>query len=279
LSWGTATDTLDEAINLCTANAGDVIFVAPGHTETFTAADGFDADVAGITIIGLGTKEAMPTFIMNNANAEVAVSGTGDNVTIRNLRFECSVTGVLRCIDIEAGADGVTIDGCLFWEVGDASGTDEFVDCVYIGNACIDTTIQNCTFRAEAAGAVSAITTDDDTSFTTIKNNVIVGDYSTACIEFATVASTDLHIIGNTLINGDLVGDGGINAVAAISIVDASGGFIADNRIVSDVATGLLMRVADDMTFMNNFITDTDGDEFSGTSEDSAASIAGHTDG
>ena len=107
----------------------------------------------------------------------------------------------------------------------------------------------------------------------------IRGDYSVACIGGDTTASTDILIKDNILINGALVGDGGINAVAAIVLLDATGGFIADNRIVSDVATGLLMRVADDCVFMNNFISDTDGDEFSGTTEDTAASITAHADG
>ena len=279
LTWSTATDTLDEAINLCTTDAGDVIFVAPKHTETFAAADGFDADVAGVTIIGIGRGEATPTFIFNDGAAEVAVGGTGDNVTIRNLRFECSVDSVLIGLDIEAGADGVTIQDCLFWEVGDATGTDEFDSAIRIGNACIDTQILNCKFRAEGAEAISAIHSDNDTSFTLIKGCTIVGDYASGCVNFISVASTDLHIIDNLLINGDLVGDNGINAVAAINCVEATGGIVAENRIVSDVTTGLLMRVADDMVFMDNWITDRDGDEFGAAIETTSATITVFVDG
>jgi hypothetical protein len=277
-NWANAKDTLDEALNLCTDSRGDIIYVAQGHAETYTAADGFDADVIGVTIIGLGSGSLAPTFTFNHANAEVAVGA--DNVTIQNLRFLCSVTGVLVGVDIEAGADYCTIQGCTFWEVGDASGTDEFVDALYIGNACIGTTIQGCTFRAEAAGAVSAITSDNDTSFTTIRGNTIVGDYSTACIEFATVASTDLHILDNLLVNGDLVADNGLNSVAAISIVDASGGLCAGNRIAADTATNhLAMTVFDDGVFIQNFTTDDDGDDFEGTVRSGTAAVTASADG
>jgi len=280
-SWESAYATLKAAIVASDADSGDdrgdYFLLAQGHAETFTAADGFDVTVSGATIIGLGKGSLIPTFTMNHADADSAIGA--DNVTLKNLRFLCSVTGVKLAIDIEAGSDYCDIDGCLFWEVGDATGTDEFLDAIIIGNACIGTTIQNCIFRGEAAGAVSAITSDNDTAFTTIRNNVIVGDYSTGCIEFATVASTDLHILSNILINGDLVGDNGLNAKAAIDIVDATGGFVCDNRIGSDVATGLLMRVADDMVFMNNYITDDDGDEFSGVTEDTSATIGATGDG
>ena len=81
------------------------------------------------------------------------------------------------------------------------------------------------------------------------------------------------------MFNGTMGGDGEIGEVEVLEAADDTGGFVADNRIVSDVATGLLMRVADDMVFMNNYISDTDGDEFSGTKEDDAASITGHADG
>src|SRR5688572_2883165 len=46
--------TLDAAIGLCTASKGDTIYVMPGHAETIAAADGFDADVAGVSIVGIG---------------------------------------------------------------------------------------------------------------------------------------------------------------------------------------------------------------------------------
>ncbi|MHC4215830.1 MAG: hypothetical protein ACYSWP_20975, partial [Planctomycetota bacterium] len=64
-----------------------------------------------------------------------------------------------------------------------------------------------------------------------------------------------------------------INTVAVLSFANSSSGLIADNRFVANTGTGLLARVADDMTFINNFLTNTDGDEFSGAIESGAASI------
>ena len=94
-SWETATDTLDEAINLCLSNRGDVILVAPGHTETFTAQDA-DLDVIGLTVIGLGSGTDTPTIVYNHANAELAIGA--DNVTIKNFHFLTQITAVLMGI-------------------------------------------------------------------------------------------------------------------------------------------------------------------------------------
>ena len=83
-TWATAKDTLDEAINLCTDSKGDIIYVAPGHAETWIA-QACDADVIGITIIGLGKGSLRPTFTYNHANAELAIGA--DNVSISNCVF------------------------------------------------------------------------------------------------------------------------------------------------------------------------------------------------
>ena len=277
LTWATATDTLDEAINLCTNNAGDVIFVAAGHAEATLTTQAVDVDVIGVTIIGLGNGSNRPTFTYTGANGEVAIGA--DNVTIKNILFLTSVTGVLMGIEVEDGVDYFTLDRCEFNEVGDNTGTDEFVEAVNFVNNNTGCVIQNCTFTAKASGAAHAIFMDADTDQTTIRHNTIRGDYSVACIGGDTTASTNLIIEENTLINGSLVADGGINAVAAIVLLDATAGLIRDNIIVSDVATGLLMRVADDMVFMNNWITDRDGDEFGGATETTSATITVFVDG
>jgi len=46
-SWEKPFDTVDYAINQCTANNGDIIHVLPGHAESYTAADGFYCSRAG----------------------------------------------------------------------------------------------------------------------------------------------------------------------------------------------------------------------------------------
>jgi hypothetical protein len=272
----TATATIDAAVNLCEASRGDVIYVMQGHAETFIA-QSLDVDVIGVTIIGLGNGSLRPTITYNHANAEVAIGA--DNCSISNMRFVSSVTGVLMGIEVEDGVDYFTITDCEFTDAGDAVGDDEFVEAINFVNNNTGCTIERCRFNAKAAGAASAIMLDADTNQLTIRNNDIRGDYSVACIAGDTTASTDILIQGNLLINGSLVADTGINTVAAISLLEATAGLICDNRIVSDVGSAALMRIADDCVFMNNYVSDTDGDEFSGTKEDDATSVTGFVDG
>ena len=275
-SWTRAKDTLDEAVNLCTDSRGDVIYVAQGHSETFITQSA-DLDVIGITVIGLGNGSLRPTIVYTHADGEVAIGA--DNVSISGFRFISSITEVLMGIEVEDGVDYFTISGCEFTDAGDAVGTDEFLEAINFVNANIGCTIANCRFNAKAAGAAHAIFMDADTDQTTIIGCDIRGDYSVACIGGDTAASTDLLIKDNILINGSLVADSGINTVAAIVLLDSTAGLIAGNQIVSDVATGFAMRVADDMTFMNNWIQDRDGDEFGAATETTSATITVFVDG
>jgi hypothetical protein len=276
-SWTNAVTTIDAAVNLCTASRGDVIKVAQGHSETFIT-ESLDVDVIGVSIIGYGNGSLRPTIVYNHANAEVAIGA--DNCSITNMRFITSITEVLMGIEVEDGVDYFTISGCEFTDAGDAVGTDEFLEAINFVNANIGCTIANCKFNAKAAGAAHAIFMDADTDQTSIIGCDIRGDYSVACVGGDTTASTDILLKDNILINGSLVADGGLNAVAAISFVDSSAGVVMGNYIGSDVATALLMTVFDDGLFMgDNYVADTDGDEFGGGTKPIAASVTIFVDG
>jgi len=81
-SWSNATDTLDEAVGLCTADNGDVIYIAQGHSETIgTGTDVVDIDVAGVTVIGCGTGKARPLFDYTDYDTGSFAIGA-DDVTI-----------------------------------------------------------------------------------------------------------------------------------------------------------------------------------------------------
>ena len=120
-----------QAVNLCEDSRGDIIFVAQGHAETFLT-QSLDVDVIGITIIGCGTGSLRPTITFGHTAAEVAIGA--DNVTIKNMRFICSVTGVLMGMEVEDGVDYFHIEGCEFTSAGDAIGTDEFVEAINFVN-------------------------------------------------------------------------------------------------------------------------------------------------
>src|SRR5438128_1210094 len=47
--------TINYAVSQCTANQGDLVVVLPGHVETVIAAAGTNLNVAGVTVLGIGS--------------------------------------------------------------------------------------------------------------------------------------------------------------------------------------------------------------------------------
>ena len=283
-SWITAMATIDQAINRAAARVANgtdtgrpLILVHEYHNEAL-GASGADADLAGLTIRGLGRAGAKPILDYDVATGTFDI-GAAD-VTLINLRFRASITEIVSGIDVQAAGDNFTIIGCEFG-YAEASGTDEFDTAISIASGAANALVQSCFFNAEIAGAGEAIYIGV-VSGAIIEGNRIFGDYATGCI-VNVGAADDIVVERNLLFNGHMHGDGGIGAVAAMSMAEGTGGYIGDNRFVSDVDTALLMRIGDDMVFMNNFITDTDGDEFSGTREAGGPltlnSVSGHVDG
>lgn len=76
--------TIQGAVDAAVASRGDVILVAPGHTETISNATTITLNKAGVTIIGLGTGSLRPTLTFDTATtAKIPVSAA--NVTIKNV--------------------------------------------------------------------------------------------------------------------------------------------------------------------------------------------------
>lgn len=97
----TAVGTLDEAFALCTANQGDVIYVMPNHAETVTGAGGITHDIAGVSVIGLGTYNQRPRFLMD-AGTAVTYLVSGADAYIENLEFASGNSNVVTCFDVTA---------------------------------------------------------------------------------------------------------------------------------------------------------------------------------
>lgn len=116
--------TIDAAVGACTADAGDIIFVMPGHTETMAAAQTILADIAGISIIGIGRGSLRPNLNYTSENGTLAV--TARDITIKNLRFTTDAANVTTAIDIGAAKD-CTIEDCEWFE---DTANENFLACI-----------------------------------------------------------------------------------------------------------------------------------------------------
>lgn len=127
--------TIDYAIGKCTANNGDIIIVKEGHAETVTTA--ITADIAGVTILGLGHGDKRPTITVNAAIPGLNV--TAVDCKFHNLQFVAgsSITAATRILRV--AANGAKFTGCQFSMPYDMyhmivvfKGDEvEFVNCVF----------------------------------------------------------------------------------------------------------------------------------------------------
>lgn len=180
-------DTLDYAIGLCTANNGDVIYVMPGHAETGTAAAFVDADVAGITIIGLGQGSLKPTFTLGTATT-CDIDIDADNITIKNLRFVNNIDSLAAFID--CNSNYFTIEDCEFV----TSSTKEAVCFIDMATTKDYLTVRGCRFEqpTDPAGTDGGAGTGGiylvDSEYILVQDCQFIGNFETACIHNRTTA-------------------------------------------------------------------------------------------
>ncbi len=243
--------TLDAAIGACTASRGDVIHVLAGHAESGSAADLFDADVAGIKIIGYGWGAKKPTFTFADTDTTCAVGAS--SVWIENLRFIAGISAVVVGLSIElTTAVDCTIKNCDFLQ-GTTTGYD-FVDTIIIGAGAHRCTIEGCNFYAEpaVAGAATGVKLSGASNQVTISNCRFLGDFSTACVSGITTLSQHLLFLNN-LVHNTSAGD------PYLSVLTGTTGIISRTVGQAGGATVAANAVADAMSHCENFVTNTTG--------------------
>jgi hypothetical protein len=226
-----AVPTIQDGINLGVANRGDIVYVIQGHATTIDngTSDAINVDVAGLTIIGLGSGDDMPQLTYDTTTDEMVVSA--DGVTISNLRFIAGVSEVANAIEIQAGGTNCAIIGCVFPEPTTSSW--EFnvgIQMVTAGNYA--TIAGNTFYSADAAGCESFI--DGGASVVVgyqIVGNYIYGSFDAAAI-FSDQADLELLITQNSITNlesgdpcieftGNSTGICSFNSLAAVSIANS----------------------------------------------------------
>jgi len=210
-SWADAVATVDAAIALCTADAGDVIYVAQDHSEVEAgAASIFTLDVAGVSIIGCGngsthsaiaagaaTYSQMPTFILDHASATATISK--DNCKISGLLFESDVADNAVGLTLAATADGCVVENCVF---RDGAAAEEMVVAISVGDDCDAVKILNNTFSTYPSGGCdNAILLAGVSDDSIISGNIAYGTYAAGTFLATAKASRNLTITHNTFVN------------------------------------------------------------------------------
>lgn len=218
LSPEAAVTTIDAAINLATASNGDIIVVMEGHAETIAAAAGIAADVAGITIVGLGRGRNRPvvTFATDTA-ASFDISAAG--VHVENLVLVNAIDAQTAMVNISA-AD-VTIKGCE----------------IQTGNA--------------STQAVLGILTTDVARISIVGNH-IHGLVTAGTTSQISIVGGDSHVIKDNFLFGACATTGNISAATTASL----NGLIMNNVIQNQTADGnnkcIVLGAGDTYMIVNN---------------------------
>lgn len=175
--------TFDYAVGLCTAGEQSIILLAPGHYEDYDdTTTGFDADISGIKVFGLGHGSMKPRFDFNDATSKCIIGA--NDVYIENVVFRPSVPTVAIGLDLETGVTGTKLKDVDFVMGEDGAGVDEFVKAIHYTSGNHDTVLENVKIYAHAScnGATHGIHVDAASNRLTFDNVIIDGPFATAGI-------------------------------------------------------------------------------------------------
>jgi hypothetical protein len=203
----TALGTLDAAFAKCTANKGDVIVVMPNHAETITGAGGITHDVAGVSVIGLGTYNQRPRFLMD-AGTTVTYLISAADAYVTGLEFASGHSNVVTCFDVTAV--GAHIDNCKF---RNNTTNEDFLTCIKASGATLTGNglqVTNCNWYTTDTDDAAFITISDDLLDLVVDNNWVVTSSATAAQMVSVAAGqllTNARISNNFLKNAMTAGE------------------------------------------------------------------------
>lgn len=256
-SWKNALGTIDEAIDKCSADRGDIIYVAQGHQEVeATAATSlFTLDVAGVSIIAVGngaystvvaTGEATtlnrPTLILDAADATITISAA--NCRMNGFLIVSDIDNVAVGVTVAATADGLIFDNNVF---RDNAANLDFLVMLSIAQAAQDVSVLNNKFyTTAAAGGNNAILLVGTNTNLTIAKNLAFGKFATGCL-LGVGAQTMATINDNILINSE--------AAIAIALHTSSTGLLARNLLGGTTSMAAALTGDNAMWCFENYIS------------------------
>lgn len=182
-------DTVDRAMDFVVADSNFVIVCLPGHAQTITAAAGVTMDVAGVSVIGLGTGNDRPRFTFTTSTAASWLVSAA-NCMVSNIVGIAGIDGLTQPFHIQ----GARFQFLIEWQ--DASSTVEAARAMLTTTAADG--LNGClTFRGFTAGnanvnAIRLVATNDARLYVDY-----YGVLTTAVVEFTGTASTNA-VIGMT---------------------------------------------------------------------------------
>lgn len=259
--------TLDYAIGRCTANKGDIIMIKPNHAETITGVGGITADIAGISIIGLGNYNQRPRFLMDGGTTVTFVVSAAD-VYIENCVFAGGHNGIVRCFNITGKGFttvGVEIEDNTtdehFLVIYDASGADNTADGLTVIGTKWVTIDAGVTDLVSTTGSIDRLTIEDTYFCADAATGAGTLLMATGKVVTGLAFNRNVLICGNTstdlMIDNDATTNTGVAAynlcghhdAAAMIVIDCDGIRQFENYSTdADTTSGALIPAASSIT-------------------------------
>ena len=244
--------TIDAAIGVCTANAGDRILVMPGHTEAVTVSS-INCDVAGVEIIGIGSGSMKPTLTFGATDSRINV--TAANVTWRNFRWTAGIGDVVTAVLHATAAQNCQYIDIEFY----ATSTFNFINGYTLGAANISDGCRwerNYLRTADAGQLALAVTAAAHNDLKFYDNYVSHAATAAGLLTAGAVNLLGLDVRGNFVQTGQTDGSVG---VLVITTSTASSGCIVDNDMkTADAAANVAIPIASKVYAARNYIAGAD---------------------
>lgn len=177
--------TLEQALDKCRADRGDVIYLHPGHVETISASGALAIDVAGVKVVGLGSGSKRATVNITHTGGFLSLAA--NNVEVHNVLVTGGVDAITKCVLVDA-AD------CLLAECELRDVTGQMTDGVLTtANADRLRILKHKHSGATAAGTNAAIAIVGGSGIE-ITADRIDGNFAVGAIDVRTTATTDLFV-------------------------------------------------------------------------------------
>ncbi len=249
--------TIALAVAQCVAARGDLILVAPGHTESIASNTALTMSISGVTVVGLGRGSQRAVITLDTANT-ATINVTAAGVVFKNVIFVANFLNVAALFTLTTAADFQVLD-C---DIKDTSAVLNFVAIAVVSttsNAADGLTIENnkilLLIATGATKLASALGTNDRWS---IRNNY----YSTpttgtgAVIPIATGKILTNFIFDNNKLN--LVN--AANTATGLLITtngSTNSGYVSNNQIQVATTTPLGVTASSGFVQTNNLYTHT----------------------
>lgn len=245
-------NTIDDAIGACTASQGDRIFVCEGHTEAITSGS-IALDIAGVSIIGLGSGALKPTLTFGATDSKINV--TAANGTFQNFRFTAGIGDVVTAVLHATAAQNTRYLDIEFF----ASSSFNFINCYTLGAANIS---DGCRWernyvRTADTGQKALVITSAAHNDLKFYNNYVVHVSTVAGLLTAGANELlGLDVSGNFVQTGQT--DGSVGVLVSCSGTASSGRIVDNDMKTADADLNVAIPIASKVYAARNYIAGAD---------------------